>query len=61
MMMTERYQPKQFAASSRNTCAYCHRSPALWHYHGSEKICVHCGTRVYPSASRSRYAKTAQR
>jgi|GEM_PF-1866582 len=50
-MMNERHQPKHFAEALKVTCNYCHHSPALWHYAGSEKICVHCGTRVFHSVA----------
>ncbi len=45
-----RHITKHYAETLKSTCKYCHKTPALWHYVGNEKICVHCGTRVYNSA-----------
>jgi hypothetical protein len=48
-MMNERHQPKHFAETMKDSCNYCHRIPAIWQYAGSEKVCAHCGTRVFNS------------
>ncbi|HEX2906288.1 MAG TPA: hypothetical protein VHO69_05465 [Phototrophicaceae bacterium] len=45
-----RHVPKHYAETLKTACKYCHKTPALWHYVGGEKICVHCGTRVYNSS-----------
>lgn len=49
--MNHRHMPKHFEAALKSTCKYCHKTPALWHYVGPERICVHCGTRVYNAAT----------
>lgn len=51
MSMSGRYLPKHVAESDQETCRYCRRTPALWEIVGSEKICAHCGTRVYDSST----------
>ncbi len=45
-----RHVPKNLAETLRVSCKYCHKTPTVWQYVGHEKICVHCGTRVYHSA-----------
>jgi hypothetical protein len=50
-MINERHQPKHFEESMKDSCNYCHRTPAVWQQAGSEKICAHCGTRVFNSAA----------
>jgi hypothetical protein len=49
-MLNERHQTKHFEERTKDMCNYCHRTPAVWHQVGSEKICAHCGTRVFNSA-----------
>jgi len=49
MTMSARHVPKHFRESTKDSCQYCHRTPALWQQEGSEKVCAHCGTRVYKS------------
>ena len=49
--MNDRYQPKHFEEANEDACHYCHRTPAVWNQIGNEKVCVHCGTRVYDSAA----------
>jgi hypothetical protein len=51
MSMSGRHLPKHLAETSKETCRYCRRTPALWEVVGSEKICAHCGTRVYDSSA----------
>lgn len=46
-MIYDRYQPKHFEENAQETCHYCHRTPASWTYMDNEKVCPHCGTRVY--------------
>ncbi|MBL8166461.1 MAG: hypothetical protein JNJ61_31045 [Anaerolineae bacterium] len=53
MSMSGRHLPKHVAESSKEICRYCRRTPALWEVVGSEKICAHCGTRVYDSSMRT--------
>ena len=43
--MSDRYQPKHFLEAAKDSCPYCHHTPAIWQYNGEEKVCVHCGTR----------------
>lgn len=50
-MMTDRHSSKHFEASQQDTCRYCRRTPALWQWDGQEKVCAHCGTRVYISTT----------
>ena len=45
-MMTDRHQPKQYEENAKDSCQYCRR-PAMWQQIGNEKVCSHCGTRVY--------------
>ncbi len=46
-MMTDRHQNKDYEENTRDTCRYCHRTPSVWQQMGNEKVCGHCGTRVY--------------
>jgi len=50
-MIIGRYQPKHYDETTKDICAYCHRTPASWRQVGNEKICAHCGTRVFNSAA----------
>ncbi|MBZ0284816.1 MAG: hypothetical protein K8L97_29030 [Anaerolineae bacterium] len=50
MTMNARHLPKHFRESIKDSCQYCRRTPALWQQVGSEKVCAHCGTRIYNSA-----------
>lgn len=52
MTMSGRHQPKHFTENTKDTCKYCRRTPAMWHKAGNEKVCAHCGTRVYDSSLR---------
>ncbi|MEZ4669276.1 MAG: hypothetical protein R3E39_15330 [Anaerolineae bacterium] len=45
-MMSDRYTPNHYAESMKDSCRYCHR-PTMWIQSGLEKVCAHCGTRVY--------------
>ena len=45
-MMSDRHLPQQYEESAKDSCQYCHR-PAIWQQIGNEKVCSHCGTRVY--------------
>ncbi|MBL8119097.1 MAG: hypothetical protein J0L63_09225 [Anaerolineae bacterium] len=47
MMMNDRHQPRHYQESNRDSCHYCHRTPAVWQQNGNERVCSHCGTRVY--------------
>ncbi len=49
-MMSDRYQPKHFEENAQEMCRYCRRTPATWNYVDNEKVCPHCGTRVYSPA-----------
>jgi uncharacterized paraquat-inducible protein A len=49
--MNERHQPAQFQEATKDACNYCHNTPASWEQTGNEKVCPHCGTRVYVSAA----------
>lgn len=46
-----RHIPKHYAEMMKSNCKYCRKTPPLWHYVGSEKVCAHCGTRVYNSTA----------
>jgi len=64
MTMSERHQPKHYTETMKDACNYCHRTPAVWQYVGSEKICAHCGTRVFQSVvstSNPVFAKSSER
>ena len=63
-MINQRYQPKHYEESTKHICAYCHRTPAVWQQSGNEKICAHCGTRVYnsmPDQDENAFAKSTNR
>ncbi len=45
-MMSDRHLPKQYEDNDKDFCHYCRR-PATWQQVGNEKVCLHCGTRVY--------------
>ncbi len=45
-MMSDRHQPKQYEEHAKDSCQYCRR-PSMWQQIGNEKVCSHCGTRVY--------------
>lgn len=45
-MISDRHQSKQYEEHAKEACQYCHR-PAMWQQIGHEKVCSHCGTRVY--------------
>jgi uncharacterized paraquat-inducible protein A len=46
--MNERYEPQQYTEHAKESCHYCH-STTLQQV-GNEKVCAHCGTRVYSTA-----------
>jgi hypothetical protein len=43
--MSDRHQPKNFLEAAKDSCPYCHHTPAIWQHIGDEKVCIHCGTR----------------
>lgn len=45
-MMSDRHHPKQYEEHAKDNCQYCRR-PTVWLQMGNEKVCSHCGTRVY--------------
>ena len=45
-MMNDRHNPSHYEEITRDSCRYCRR-PAMWLQVGNEKVCAHCGTRVY--------------
>jgi len=47
-MKSERYEPKQYIESAKESCHYCHNTTLQ--QVGNEKVCAHCGTRVYSTA-----------
>jgi uncharacterized paraquat-inducible protein A len=47
-MKSERYEPKQYIESAKESCHYCHN--VTLQQVGNEKVCAHCGTRVYSTA-----------
>jgi len=49
--MNERYEPQQYTENAKESCHYCH-STNLQQV-GNEKVCAHCGTRVYSTAGLS--------
>lgn len=49
-MSSERYQPKQAIENAKETCHYCHSTSSLQQI-GNEKVCAHCGTRIYSTAA----------
>lgn len=48
-MLNDHYHPRHRHEPAKDTCYYCHR-PASWQQVGNEKVCAHCGTRVYSPA-----------
>jgi uncharacterized paraquat-inducible protein A len=50
-MSSERYEPKQYIETANESCHYCHK--ATLQQVGNEKVCAHCGTRVYSTAGLS--------
>jgi uncharacterized paraquat-inducible protein A len=46
--MSERYEPKQYIENAKESCHYCHNTTLQ--QVGNEKVCAHCGTRVYSTA-----------
>ncbi len=47
-MKSERYEPKQPIDNSKESCHYCHNTTLQ--QVGNEKVCAHCGTRVYSTS-----------
>lgn len=47
-MKIDRYEPKQNTENVKDSCNYCHNT-ALQQV-GNEKVCPHCGTRVYSTS-----------
>jgi uncharacterized paraquat-inducible protein A len=47
-MKIDRYEPKQNTENTKDSCNYCH-STTLQQV-GNEKVCPHCGTRVYSTS-----------
>jgi len=47
-MKSERYEPKQSIENAKESCHYCHNTTLQ--QVGNEKVCAHCGTRVYSTA-----------
>ena len=47
-MKSERYEPKQYNENNTESCHYCHNTTLQ--QVGNEKVCPHCGTRVYSTA-----------
>lgn len=45
-MKSERHEPKQYIEHAKDSCQYCHNT-STWQQVGNEKVCAHCGTRVY--------------
>ena len=54
-----RHVTKHLAETLSTSCKYCHKTPAVWHYAGNEKICAHCGTRVYQSTPMPKTGSTS--
>ncbi len=50
-MKSERHEPKQYVENSKDSCHYCHNTATMRQV-GNEKVCAHCGTRVYSPAFR---------
>ena len=44
-MKSERYEPKQNIEKTHESCHYCHNTTLQ--QIGNEKVCAHCGTRVF--------------
>jgi len=47
-MKSERYEPKQYVENNNESCHYCHNTTLQ--QVGNEKVCPHCGTRVYSTS-----------
>jgi uncharacterized paraquat-inducible protein A len=47
-MKSERYEPKHNTENANESCHYCHN--ATLQQVGNEKVCAHCGTRIYSTA-----------
>jgi len=47
-MKSERYEPKQYTENTKESCHYCHNTTLQ--QVGNEKVCPHCGTRVYSTS-----------
>jgi uncharacterized paraquat-inducible protein A len=47
-MKSERYEPKHYTESANERCHYCHNTTLQ--QVGNEKVCAHCGTRVYSTS-----------
>jgi uncharacterized paraquat-inducible protein A len=47
-MKSERYEPKTNIDNANESCHYCHNTSLQ--QVGNEKVCAHCGTRVYSTA-----------
>jgi hypothetical protein len=45
--MLYRHQPKHYVDKIKDTCRYCRQTPPRWQQVGDEKVCLHCGTRVF--------------
>jgi rubredoxin len=61
-MVYDRYQPKHFEENAQEMCSYCRRTPASWDHVDNEKVCPHCGTRIYsPSIAQTAPSKTEAR
>jgi hypothetical protein len=45
-MTSDRHLPKQYEENVKDSCQYCRRH-TIWQQIGNEKVCSHCGTRVY--------------
>jgi uncharacterized paraquat-inducible protein A len=50
-MSSERCEPKQYVETANESCHYCHNMTLQ--QVGNEKVCAHCGTRVYSTAGLS--------
>jgi len=48
-MKSERYEPKQCTENNKESCHYCHNTTLQ--QVGNEKVCPHCGTRVYSTSA----------
>jgi len=48
-MKIDRYEPKQNTENAKDSCHYCHNTTLQ--QVGNEKVCPHCGTRVYSTVA----------
>ena len=55
-MKSERYEPKQYVESAKESCHYCHNTSLQ--QVGNEKVCAHCGTRMYSTSGASMQSNT---